>query len=382
MKLLHTSDWHIGRYLNGYSLLEDQRYFLDRLCELVQEEQIDAVVIAGDLYDRSIPPVEAIRLLDDIFLRFTSEIGIPVLAIAGNHDSAWRLHFGSRLYRQSGLYLESVYQKDIACVTLTDASGPVHFYLLPFVPPEQLKKDFDLPSGASMDEAFAALMQHNRSRLDLTQRNVLVAHGFFSNMQQVEPMVCDSEHQLGGVDLINAKSCEHFDYVALGHLHTPQNLGCGTIRYAGSILKYSVSEARQHKSVSIVELGEKGEVQCRTVPIKPLRDLRVVSGKLEQLLAANEVSDDYIHVNLTDDGLVPDAMNRLRGVFQNILGLKVENREQEFLGELALTGKQQDRSPESLFCQFYEQVKGESIPPERKKLLQRIIREAGEEETR
>ena len=192
-------------------------------------------------------------------------------------------------------------------------------------------------------------------------------------------MVCDSEHQLGGVDLINARWCQPFDYTALGHLHTPQVLGNERIRYAGSLLKYSVSEARQHKSVYLIELREKGSFSCQTISIPPLRELRTIRGKLEQILNANEISDDYIFVNLTDESLMPDAMNRLRSIFSHILGLKLENRDQEFEGELSFDNTLAKQSMDSLFADFYKQIRGEDIPPHRAELMRKIFEEVKEE---
>lgn len=358
MKFIHTSDWHIGRTMNDFSLLEDQRFLLQGLEALLEEERPDALVIAGDLYDRSVPPADAVELLSGFLNRVAGERGIPVLAIGGNHDSPQRLAFGAPLMRRSGLYLEGIYQKDIARVSLQDSFGPVFFYLLPYLEPAIVRADFPEASVKTYDDAFRTVIEHNLPAIDFSARNVLVAHGFFSLLKDPDPIArSESEVSLGGSDLIDAHHMEPFDYAALGHIHRPQWVKEPSIRYCGSLYKYSVSECGSQKSVTVVELKEKGNLSVATRSLPVLRDLRVLEGDFDTLLGAQPEEgcrEDYVFARLSDRMLIPGAMARLRTVYPNILGLSLTSQG----SGAALAQDFRTKSPEQLFDDFYFSVTG------------------------
>ena len=387
MKILHTSDWHLGRTLNEYPLLEDQSFRLAQLAGAVREQGAEAVVIAGDLYDRSVPPAQAVSCLDELLYTLTQELKVPVLAIAGNHDSPERLSFGSRLFSGAGLYVEGKAAREIRRVTLKDALGEVDFYLLPYFTPEEVRPWFPEQDIRTFDQAFQALIEENRPRIDPARRNVLIAHGFY---QAVSPekaldgsIFSESEISIGQSDLMNlTPAAELFDYIALGHLHAPQTAGAGHMRYGGSLLKYSTSEARQKKGFTLVELREKGQVDLTFLEPVPKRDLRTIRGTLESLLADNQPSEDYIMATLTDEGAILDAMPRLRERFPHILGVRFAAREQDISsGSASRQVEQLGRlTPLELFERFYQQVREEPLSEQRRELVQRAIRAAQEQE--
>lgn len=366
MKFIHTSDWHIGRTMNDFSLLEDQRFLLRGLEALLEEEHPEALVIAGDLYDRSVPPADAVELLSGFFNRAAGELGIPVLAIGGNHDSPQRLAFGAPLMQRSGLYLEGVYRKDIARVSLRDSFGPVFFYLLPYLEPALVRADFPEASVKTYDDAFCTVIEHNLPAIDPSARNILVAHGFFSYLKDPDSIArSESEVSLGGSDLIDARHMELFDYAALGHIHRPQWVKEPSMRYCGSLYKYSVSEYKSQKSVTIVDLKEKGDLSVSTCSLPVLRDLRVLEGDFDSLLEAQPEEsgrEDYVFARLSDRMLIPGAMARLRTVYPNILGLSLTSQG----SGAALTQDFRTKSPEQLFDDFYFSVTGKQPTEEEK----------------
>lgn len=391
MKFLHTADWHLGRALSEYSLFEDQSARLAQLAEAIKDHQADAVVIAGDLYDRSVPPAQAVSLLDELFYSLTQKMGIPVLAIAGNHDSPERLSFGSRLFSGAGLYVEGKASKEIRRVTLQDALGEVDFYLLPYFTPEEVRGWFPKEEIRTFDQAFQAILSHNLPRIDPLRRNVLVAHGFYQAVSpekaQESSVFSDSEITIGQSDLMNlSPAASLFDYVALGHLHAPQAAGAPHMRYSGSLLKYSPSEARQKKGFTLVELGGKGnDVLYTPLNPPPRRDLRAIQGTLEGLMADNEASEDYISVTLTNEGGVLDAMSTLREKFPHILGVRFAAREQDIASASLSRAFQEVEqigrlTPFELFERFYQQVRSEPLSGQREELVREAVRAALEEE--
>jgi len=388
MRFLHTADWHLGRTLSEYSLLSDQKERLQQLIDTAKEQKVDAVVIAGDLYDRSVPPAQAVSLLDDTLYELTVTLGIPVLAIAGNHDSPQRVAFGSRLYASSGLYVEGEPAKEIRKVTLSDVHGLIDFWLLPYFTPEQVKPWFPEKDIRSYNDAFLTLMEENLPKMDKARRNVLIAHGYYRVVGEAsveEEIFSESEIAIGGSDLIDLHAASDFDYIALGHLHAPQRSGWEKARYSGSLLKYSVSEARQKKGFLLVEVDKNGSITQELLSPAPVRELRTVRGTLEQLLSANTASDDYVMVTLTDEGAVLGAMERLRTVFPNALGLRFAARELDSApGEVsrltqAELESQCSLSPIDLFTKFYQQVREETLSQERRELVEKVIRSLEEE---
>lgn len=383
MRIVHIADLHLGKSLFDYSLIGDQRAWLASLVALLRAQKADALVIAGDVYHRSVPPTEAVTLLDDFLSEVTQDLHIPVFMIAGNHDSAQRLSFGSRLIEQGGLYVSGSLEHTLKTVTLHDEHGPVHFTLLPYFEPYQAKKLFEDSEIKTCNDAFKAIVSTCLEGVDYSKRNVLIAHGFFGRDSALARF-SDSERNVGGSDLVDSTLVEQFDYVALGHLHAPQTAGAGHIRYAGSPLKYSLSEVSQEKSVTIIDLGQKGDVRIRCEHLPPKRDLRIVTGTISELTDKAVQSrynlDDYVYAVITDKSVVYNAIDKLRAVFPNIVGLK---REIDNVGEgfSFAAGEQIARqTPDELFASFYQEMLGEEITPVRAQIMHEVLIEAQKEE--
>lgn len=352
MKFLHLADLHLGKRVNGFSMLEDQAHILRQILAILDDEQPDGVLIAGDVYDKSVPSVEAVELLDG-FLTELRARGVPVLLISGNHDSPERLAFGGRVMDSCGIHISPVYDGALAPVTLQDAFGPVHVWLLPFVKPAHVRRWFPDADIESYTDAMAEAVAH--MDIDTAARNVLVTHQF------VTGGTCSGSEELsvGGTDNVDSGAFAPFDYVALGHLHGAQHIGRETIRYAGSPLKYSFSEARQHKSVTVVTLGEKGDVQVRTVALTPLRELREIRGSYNELTARSfyehtTYRSDYLHLILTDEQDVFDAMSRLRTIYPYLMTLDYDNARTRAAGGMSVPAETERRTPPELFEALYQ----------------------------
>lgn len=383
MKLLHTGDWHIGKVVNEFSMLEDQRYLLQKLIEHMKEDRPDILIIAGDVYDRSVPPVGAVALLDEVLIEIT-DLGIPILAIAGNHDSGRRLSFASRLLEEKGLIIEGEFRTDVRVVTLRDAYGPVNFYLVPYEDPVVIKAMLGEAAPKNPLAAAGLFFKDLAESLPEDERNVLVTHGFFGRLgenSQVKAELSDSEVSVGGADLIDSSALQAFDYVALGHLHAPQQAGGEAIRYSGSLLKYSLSEAVQKKSFTQVELAEKGKTGITTFSIPPMRDLRVIRGTLEEVADKEAYRpgtnfEDYVFAELTDDEYLLDAMQRLRQVFPNTMGLKVLPKGREGSRTALVREAVRQKTTGELVEDFLALFSEEALSPEQKRVLEDVIRQA------
>ena len=333
MKLIHLSDLHIGKRVNEVSMIDDQEYILTQILRIIVDRQADAVLLAGDIYDKSIPSAEAVTLFDDFLCRLAKR-QIPVLLISGNHDSPERLAFGGRLFESSGIHISSVYNGSVEKVTLTDVYGEVHFWLLPFVKPAHVKRYF--PDAGIESYTDAVRVAVDEMHIDPQSRNVLLTHQFVTGAS-----LCESEEiSVGGSDNVDAAVFEGFDYVALGHIHGPQNVGSNRVRYCGTPLKYSFSEAGHYKSVTVAELGAKGELTLQTVPLLPRHDMREIRGTFAELTAKDfysaQTTDDYLHVILTDEEDVPEAIGRLRVIYPNLMKLSYDNtrtRTTQIVGE-------------------------------------------------
>lgn len=352
MKFLHLADLHLGKRVNGFSMLEDQAHILRQILAILDDEQPDGVLIAGDVYDKSVPSVEAVGLLDD-FLTELRARGVPVLLISGNHDSPERLAFGGRVMDSCGIHISPVYDGALAPVTLQDAFGPVHVWLLPFVKPAHVRRWFPDADIESYTDAMAEAVAH--MDIDTAARNVLVTHQFVTGGARSG----SEELSVGGTDNVDSGVFAPFDYVALGHLHGAQHIGRETIRYAGSPLKYSFSEARQHKSVTVVTLGEKGDVQVRTVALTPLRELREIRGSYDELTARSfyehtTYRSDYLHLILTDEQDVFDAMSRLRTLYPYLMTLDYDNARTRAAGGMSVPAGMERRTPLELFEALYK----------------------------
>lgn len=358
-RILHTGDWHLGRYLHGASLLEDQAHVLQEFVRLACSEALDAIVIAGDVYDRSVPSADAVALLDEVLAKLVIEARIPVIMIAGNHDGAQRIAFGSRIFSGKGLHLRGTLD-DLSPILLPDAHGTVAFHALPYVEPVHARA---LPGGEAIDDHQSA-MTHAvsllRAQVRPGDRNVLVGHAFVTGGGESE-----SERPLsvGGSGNVGAETFAGFDYVALGHLHRPQHIGSARIHYPGSLLKYSFNEAQHVKGVSLVEIGAEGQPAVSSVPLGARRDLRIVTGTLSELLRNPDGAlsrDDYLCAQLTDEGPVLEPMARLREVYPNMMELQFK-RSGNGNAAARAEGDHRRREPADLFCAFYREMVGTEL---------------------
>lgn len=381
MKLLHVADLHVGKRVNEFSMLEEQEHILGQILQMMQSEKADGILIAGDVYDKSQPSSAAVELLDDFLTRLTA-LGKPVFMISGNHDSPERLGFGSRILEKNGLYIAGVFDGTVQKVSLDDVYGKVNIYLLPFLKPAMARPYFEKPFE-TYDETVRSILE--ATQVSLEERNVLVAHQFVLDEMR-EPERSDSESvSVGGLDHVDVSAFQNFDYVALGHIHRPQKIGRSTVRYAGSPLKYSFSEAHHTKSVTVVELGEKGKVTVNQLALTPLRDLREIKGPIKELLQAGledkEAADDYMHITLTDEEEIYDALGQLRQVYPNLMVLDFMNtRSSEMLlGQGASLGDIAKKSPMDLFGEFYEMQNGKELTSEQNEILGQVFERAGGE---
>lgn len=376
MKLIHLSDLHLGKRVNEFSMLEDQQYILTEILQIIDREKPDGVMIAGDVYDKSVPSAEAVALLDDFLVRLAKR-DLQVFLISGNHDSPERMAFGGRLMAQSGVHLAPVYDGKVSPITLTDEYGPVNLYLLPFLKPAHVRRCFPEREILTYTDALAAAIE--AMGVDPAQRNVLVPHQFVTGAAR-----CDSEEiSVGGTENVDVSVFGPFDYVALGHIHGPQQVGRETVRYCGTPLKYSFSEAKHQKSVTVVELGEKGAVSVRTVPLTPMRDLAELRGTYEELTFrgfydGTSYPRDYVHITLTDEEDIPDAVSKLRIIYPNLMKLDYDNKRTR-AGIILEGAEDQQRSPLELLEEFYEKQNGQPMGEEQrafaKSLMERIWEE-------
>ena len=371
MKLIHLSDLHLGKRVNEFSMIDDQRHVLDQILRVIDAERPDAVLIAGDVYDKPVPTAEAVALLD-WFLVELSGRQLQVFVISGNHDSAERMAFGGRLMEQSGVHLAPVYDGTVARWTLTDEHGPVHLYLLPFVKPVHVRRCFPEREIETYTDAVAAAVE--AMDVDPAARNVLVTHQFVTGAAR-----CESEEvSVGGADNVDASVFDGFDYVALGHLHGPQTVGRETVRYCGTPLKYSFSEAHHKKSVTVVELGEKGTVTVRTVPLTPRRDLAELRGAYEEVTRrdfyeGNGYQDSYVHITLTDEEDVPDALGKLRLIYPYLMKLDYDNQRTHATGVGDEGGDLQRKSPMELLEEFYAMQNGQPMGQEQRQFARQLM---------
>lgn len=373
MKLVHISDLHLGKRVNEFSMLEDQRHILGEILKTVDAEAPEGVLIAGDVYDKSVPGAEAVALLDD-FLFELAKRGTEVFVISGNHDSAERIAFGGRLMERSGVHLAPVYGGRTAPVTLGDEYGDVNFYLLPFLRPANVRRFFPDREISSYTDALRAAVE--AMEIDTRRRNVLVTHQFVTGAVRSE----SEDFSVGGADNVDASVFDGFDYVALGHLHAGQNVGRGTLRYCGTPLKYSFSEAGQEKSVTVVELGAKGDVAVRTAPLTPLRDLVELRGTYDGLCRRSfyegtRYRESYLHITLTDEDDIPDAVGKLRIIYPFLMKLDYDNARTRagFFGLEA--GDTRRKSPMELLSEFYEEQNGRGMSGEQSEFVRALIEE-------
>lgn len=378
---MHLADLHLGKRVNGFSMMEDQEYILNRILEIMEEEQPDGLLIAGDVYDKTIPPAEAVRRMDD-FLTAVAAKHVPVFLISGNHDSAERVAFGHQLMQGSGIWISPVYDGTIRHHTLEDRWGEVNIYLIPFLRPSVVRSFFPDVEIEDYTDALRTIIED--LQVDTSRRNVVLAHQFVTAAGAL-PETCDSEQlSVGGLDRVDGSVFSPFDYTALGHLHGPQRVGSETIRYAGSPLKYSFSELHQKKSVTVAELRAKGETEIRQIPLQPRREMIELRGTFEKILEEarkkGAPQTDYYHMILTDETDVVDALSRLREYYPNIMLLDYDNRRTRSQKEVEQLDRVEERTPGELFAALYEQQNGQEMDSDRKEYLDGLIREIWEEQ--
>ena len=376
MKLVHLSDLHLGKRVNEFSMLEDQKHILWEILRIIGQEKPEGVIIAGDVYDKAVPPAEAVALLDEFLVRLAG-MRTEVFIISGNHDSAERIAFGSRLIRESGVHLSPVFSGEIEPCTLTDEYGEVQIRMLPFIKPADVRHAFPEEEIADYTDAVRTVIRHMNP--DPSVRNVLVAHQFVTGAAR-----SDSEDvSVGGMDNVDASVFEPFDYVALGHIHGPQRIGRETVRYCGTPLKYSFSERNHVKSVTVVTLGEKGRTEIRTVPLIPLHDMREIRGTYEELTLRKNwegtATDDYLHVILTDENDVPDAMARLRVIYPNIMKVDYDNQRTRTASLTGLAEETERKSEMELFEEFYAGQNGQPLSGEQRSFAEALLEKLKEE---
>lgn len=378
MKFLHISDLHIGKRVNEFSMTEDQKYILNQILQIAQREQVDAVLIAGDIYDKPMPSAEAVQMFD-WFLTGLADLGKKVLAVSGNHDSPERIAFGGELMRGRGVYVSPVYRGETLEVALQDSYGEIRVHLLPFVKPATVRHALEErpedEGGIRLPESYqeAAEIAIRRMKIDEKARNILVAHQFVTGAGR-----CDSEEvAVGGMDNVDARVFNAFDYVALGHIHSPQSVGRETVRYCGTPLKYSFSEAEQEKSVTIVELREKGQLTVSTVPLIPLHDMRKIRGAYLEVMSKSFYQDrdreDYMQITLTDEEDIPDGMQRLRTVYPNLMRLVYDNSRTREDRTVEAVGQVEERSEMELFGEFYEMQNNQPMSGEQAAFIEKLI---------
>lgn len=373
MKLFHLSDLHIGKRVNEFSMIEDQKYILTQILYAADQEKPDGILISGDVYDRTIPTAEAVQVFDAFMTRL-SEQKIPAFIISGNHDSAERLAFGSSLMGKSGIYFSKVYDGTVEKIPMQDAYGTVWIYLLPFLRPSTIRHALPERAEEVQSAADAVRIALEQTKIDEKERNVLLAHQFVTGAKR-----CDAEElQVGDVDQIPAELFTSFEYVALGHIHSPQKVGRETVRYCGAPLKYSFSEAGQEKSITVVELKEKGSVDLRTIPLKPLHDLRKIRGTYLEVTAKsfyeNRDCEDYLQVTLTDEEDVPDGMAKLRTIYPNLMRLEYDNKRTRSNAEVRAAERVEEKSELELFQEFYELQNNQSMTEVQEQFVEELLR--------
>lgn len=393
MKIIHTSDWHIGKIVNEFSMIEDQKYILNRLIDVIEKEKPEVLIIAGDVYDRSIPPVEAVELLNKTLSNLIIDKKVKVLAISGNHDGGERLSFGSQILEKHGLYIAGRDDELYKHVVVKDGEKNVNFYLIPYKDPALTRKILDEKEIKSHNDAMKFIVEKIKENINYEEVNILVGHGYVT-MKREDAIECienkyevanletsESERPLsiGGTDLIDGKIFDDFDYVALGHLHGRQKIGREEMKYSGSILKYSFSEVKQKKGVYILDINDKDAINIDFKCLKPIRDLRVITGNIEELIEEarelEEGKEDYIQAILTDDGELINPMEKLRAVYPNTMLITRERKREISEDKTSAKGEYKRKSKLELFKEFYEDLGSGDYTEEKEVVLMNTINE-------
>lgn len=376
MKIMHLSDLHIGKKVNEYSMLQDQVYILKEILQIIDDEKVETVIIAGDVYDRSLPPNEALELFDE-FLYQLSGRNVNVFVISGNHDSPERISYGGRMMTENKIFLSPVYDGNVKPISLNDDYGEVNFYLLPFVRPADIRRYF--PDENIENYTDAVKVAIDNMNVDFNERNILVTHQFVTGAELSE----SEDIIVGGTDNVSGEVFDGFDYVALGHIHREQTVGKDNIRYCGTPLKYSFSEAKNIKSVTILDFNDKGNIEYSKIPLTPFRDMREIRGTYYELtLKSNYEStntEDYLHITLTDEEDIPDAIGKLRSIYPNIMKLDYDNLRTRGSGIVDAIENIESKSPFELFADLFKQQNNQDMSEEQEEIMRNLIDKIWEE---
>lgn len=376
MKIMHLSDLHIGKKVNEYSMLQDQIYILKEILRIIDNEKVETVIIAGDVYDRSLPPNEALELFDEFLYQLSSR-NVNVFVISGNHDSPERISYGGRMMTENKIFLSPVYDGNVKPITLNDDYGEVNFYLLPFIRPADIRRYF--PDENIENYTDAVKVAIDNMNVDFNERNILVTHQFVTGAELSE----SEDIIVGGTDNVSGEVFDGFDYVALGHIHREQTVGKDNIRYCGTPLKYSFSEAKNIKSVTILDFNDKGNIEYSKIPLTPFRDMREIRGTYYELtLKSNYEStntEDYLHITLTDEEDIPDAIGKLRSIYPNIMKLDYDNLRTRGSGTVDAIENIESKSPFELFADLFKQQNNQDMSEEQEEIMRNLIDKIWEE---
>lgn len=376
MKIMHLSDLHIGKKVNEYSMLQDQIYILKEILRIIDNEKVETVIIAGDVYDRSLPPNEALELFDE-FLYQLSGRNVNVFVISGNHDSPERISYGGRMMTENKIFLSPVYDGNVKPITLNDDYGEVNFYLLPFVRPADIRRYF--PDENIENYTDAVKVAIDNMNVDFSERNILVTHQFVTGAELSE----SEDIMVGGTDNVSGEVFDGFDYVALGHIHREQTVGKDNIRYCGTPLKYSFSEAKNIKSVTILDFKDKGNIEYSKIPLTPFRDMREIRGTYYELTLKSSYestnTEDYLHITLTDEEDIPDAIGKLRSIYPNIMKLDYDNLRTRGSGTVDAIENIESKSPFELFADLFKQQNNQDMSEEQEEIMRNLIDKIWEE---
>lgn len=373
MKLMHISDLHLGKKIFEYSMIEDQRYILKQILGIVDSEKTDGVIIAGDVYDKPVPTTEAVELLDD-FLKCLVERKQKIFIISGNHDSAERIAFASSILKESGVFVAPVFHGNISPINMKNENEECNIYMLPFVKPSTVRNVYENAEIVDYTDAIRSVIEH--IDLDKSKNNILVMHQFVTGA-----LICDSEEKsVGGLDDVSGEVLKDFDYVALGHIHGPQRVGRDSIRYCGTPLKYSFSEVNHKKCVTILDIREKGNINIDTVPLIPRKDLYEIKGTYDEITSrqfyeGKDFKEGYLHVTLTDEDDIPEAISKLRSIYPYIMKLNYDNTRTRVSGEIGASENVQEKTPIELFSELYVLQNGVELTKDQQEYMADMIEE-------
>lgn len=376
MRFLHLADLHIGKRVNGFSMIEDQKFVFEQVYNVIENEKIDGIIMAGDIYDKPVPSAEAVKLFDEMLTRLVS-INLPIFVISGNHDSAERIGFGSDILSAAKVYMSRVYNGNLQKIELEDDYGKINVYLLPFIKPATVKNIYKEAEIKDYDDALEYVL--SQEKIDETKRNVIVSHQFVTGAMRSE----SEEVSVGGLDNVSVENYKAFDYVALGHIHRAQQMGRESARYAGTLLKYSFSEEKHNKSMTIVDLKEKGNIEIKEIPVKPLHDLKTIKGKFSKITSEEFYKElkkeDYYRAVLTDEEDILNAIGKLKSIYPNLMSMEYDNMRTRSYSVVDNVETAEAKSPLEHFEEFFEKQNGRKMSEKQRNYLLEILGEAREE---